>query len=635
MQLSARLLLGVLLALISQVLARGAPVGQKTHLLDEHNFEPTTRSGTWIVKHYSPTCGHCLNFQPKWDAVVAARSVELFERDVHFGEIDCSANMQLCLLNKVESWPRVVVFSDSKAVDSLNGDRSEQELREFIDKALAPVSATPPVQERKYVDNSVILDATNFTQTTEQGIWLVKLYSPTCPHCRAMAPDWTKMTDELADQMASVGVTFGEVDCPANKKVCEANHVDGYPTINLFVNGVYIEEMYARYKYQGMKDYTLELIKRIGAKEFDKPPQPVVNNDNRDWDDADDTVSAAVTEPVKEKTAIKEKEKSEPVAAAEEEPLPNYNPDGEVVALTVQNFAERTASGPWFIKFYAPWCGHCQHLAPTWIKLGEAAKGKVNVGEINCDQDADLCKKYNVQGYPSLKLLWEGESVEFKSSRDLDTMIGFVDHVLSKPNNIHSIADLRMEQSKNDVVYVLAYSATDTGAKTKAALSHVKANAQKMFQSRNLNLVTDLAVAREALGSHIKDLSTPVLAALKDSRIVAYEGSLVSDDQLHEWFYAERFPLLPELSRENSDDLFYDSEYLVLAILDTERGAEHVTAYRDIARDAAIEYTRTQTTQSSERPAKSSVRFAWVDGIKWAAYVDRVFGLKRASWPAI
>ncbi|KAJ1839032.1 hypothetical protein LPJ73_006892 [Coemansia sp. RSA 2703] len=156
-----------------------------------------------------------------------------------------------------------------------------------------------------------------------------------------------------------------------------------------------------------------------------------------------------------------------------------------------------------------------------------------------------------------------------------------------------------------------------------------------MFQSRNLNLVTDLAVAREALGSHIKDLSTPVLAALKDSRIVAYEGSLVSDDQLHEWFYAERFPLLPELSRENSDDLFYDSEYLVLAILDTERGAEHVTAYRDIARDAAIEYTRTQTTQSSERPAKSSVRFAWVDGIKWAAYVDRVFGLKRASWPAI
>ncbi|KAJ1718270.1 hypothetical protein LPJ53_006597, partial [Coemansia erecta] len=371
------------------------------------------------------------------------------------------------------------------------------------------------------------------------------LYSPTCPHCRAMAPDWTKMTDELADQMSAAGVTFGQVDCPANKKVCEANHVDGYPTVNLFVKGVYIEEMYARYKYQSMKDYTLELIKRINANEFEKPAPPVVNNDNRDWDDADDTAAAAAAttdSSVKEKTPMKEQEQKqdEPVAAAEDEPLPNYNPDGEVVALTVQNFAERTASGPWFIKFYAPWCGHCQHLAPTWIKLGEAAKGKVNVGEINCDENGDLCKKYNVQGYPSLKLLWEGESVEFKASRDLDTMVGFVDHVLSKPNNIHSIAALRTEQSKNDVVYVLAYSATDTAAKTKASLSRVKANAQKMFQSRNLNLVTDLAVAREALGSHIKDLTTPVLAALKDGRIVEYEGSLTSDDQLHEWFYAER-----------------------------------------------------------------------------------------------
>ncbi|KAJ1792524.1 hypothetical protein LPJ59_004829, partial [Coemansia sp. RSA 2399] len=609
--------------------------------------------------HFSPICPHCRTFKPKWDNAVSARAEQLVDQDVHFGELDCYQNYKLCQQNGVTAWPAVIAFRDGKRYAYTEGDKSEQDSLDFIDQAVKDAADAQQQQgARKYRQNSVVLDAANYTQHANSGVWLVKHYSPFCPHCNRMKPEWIKMTDELATDLAADGILFGEVNCLDNRKLCETNLVDGFPTINLFVDGRFVEEMMVKYTYEDMKEYAAKLPKRLSNGELNKTPEIVVANDNRDWDDAGDNDLAKQQAQQQEQQNVAKDDGS----AANDNPLaekPNadannaeadgsnkkdvelggavdnkhddaqvYNAEGVSVVLTEENFAEKTAKGPWFIKFYADWCPHCQQLAPVWEKLADTVKGRINIGQVNCEQTGSLCSKHGVQGYPTLKMLWEGETSDYKGSRDLENLLDYVDRIMSHPIDAESVDDLHRMQKEHEVVFVFAHDAKDSSARTTTALARAKTNAKKLFLSKQLLIAGTTELARQTLPDLNQTL--PVLAALKDGKVTTFGGLLTSDDELREWFYAERFSMLPELSRENADALFYDSDYLVLAVLDSSQGLDYMKHYRDVVRSAAVMHQRGTNDGKS-----ATVRFSWVDGTKWEGYIERVFRIRRASWPAV
>ena len=61
-------------------------------------------------------------------------------------------------------------------------------------------------------------------------------------------------------------------------------------------------------------------------------------------------------------------------------------------SLDVESFSELVVSPdgtilskkPWFVKYYAPWCGHCQALEPVWEEFNSKHQDEINVGSVDC-----------------------------------------------------------------------------------------------------------------------------------------------------------------------------------------------------------------------------------------------------------
>ena len=90
------------------------------------------------------------------------------------------------------------------------------------------------------------------------------------------------------------------------------------------------------------------------------------------------------------------------------------------------------------ILFYAPWCGHCKTLMPDWNRLYEKydkkqMNGKViNIVKIDCDANEQIAKQYDIQGYPTIKLLTDDVEYEFIEEPTYLNIEKFVRYNLTK-----------------------------------------------------------------------------------------------------------------------------------------------------------------------------------------------------------
>lgn len=132
------------------------------------------------------------------------------------------------------------------------------------------------------------------------------------------------------------------------------------------------------------------------------------------------------------------------------------------VELTSENWDSETAGKTAFVKFQAPWWGHCKSMKPAWDQLmTEFADSKnVVVGDVDCTAGGkSLCETMGVQGYPTIKQGDPANMEDYDGGRDFDALSAFTKGL--KPVCSPSNVDLCDEEGKAAIEKVMALSDDD------------------------------------------------------------------------------------------------------------------------------------------------------------------------------
>jgi len=439
-------------------------------VLTADNFESEiSKHPLLLVEFYAPWCGHCKKLTPEYDAA----SLKLHEFGIPIAKMDADEEKNKPFANRfgIKGFPTLKVFRNGKVSNDYDAGRTTDAIVSYMKK-----QALPAISELKNAD-----EATKFS--TSDKVIVIGFFD------NAESADYTtfKSASELfrnkyifgsvvglSDVNSALGVTetpsvvlfkkFDEGKAVLSKdKISELAQwlkTAGTPLIDELGPENYNNYMEAKLplaylfvdpSVSGQKDEFIAKIRetaeatkgkinwvwidsvkygrhaeRVGlsGKTF---PALTIDIDGKHY--AFDEKSTITAESVSEFSNNYLNGKLEPTIRSEEVPVSNDGPVKIVVAKNFQDIVMDTDKDV-FLEFYAPWCGHCKQLAPTFEELGQRFSDIPSIVVAKIDATAnDVDPKYGVRGFPTLEFFPatnKGAPADYEGDRSLEDMFKFI-----------------------------------------------------------------------------------------------------------------------------------------------------------------------------------------------------------------
>ncbi|KAL7479251.1 hypothetical protein ACHAW6_004992 [Cyclotella cf. meneghiniana] len=192
------------------------------------------------------------------------------------------------------------------------------------------------------------------------------------------------------------------------------------------------------------------------------------------------------------------------------------------IELTPDNWDAETSGKTAFIKFFAPWCGHCKKMKPDWDKLMEAYAGSATelVAEVDCTAAGKpLCDQVGVRGYPTIKYNSPADLQDYQGGRDYEAFEKFAKENL-KPMCSPKNLDLCDDAKKAEITKFQSMSDADLDKaiaeeekKLEDAEAEFKAEVQKLQDK-----YTALSTEKDEKIAAVKAAGLGLMKAVKASK---------------------------------------------------------------------------------------------------------------------
>jgi len=222
------------------------------------------------------------------------------------------------------------------------------------------------------------------------------------------------------------------------------------------------------------------------------------------------------------------------------------------------------------VMFYAPWCGHCKRLKPEFEKsAGDLLRNDppVHLVKVDCTEAGkDTCGRFEVRGYPTLKIFKSGElSSDYNGPREAAGITKFMrSQVGPASKEIKTVEEAEKLLAKDEVVVFGFGSADSTIMKTFAK------TADKLREDFFFAHSSEEAVLKKLGQKESVVLYRPKHLANKfEESQVVYDGKEDDKGAMASWISSNKHGIVGHMTSDNAKEFkeplivaYYDVDYV-------------------------------------------------------------------------